>query len=130
MKMKMKNKRIVKSTCLFAALLLAVLFGTSGCDEIFNITVPSWARGNWSINPPGIILNQVTAVEITSKEFIPRDEFSKISFLSDIVEKKEVTLVTLDTVIFDLITVEKGPSNQIKVGILGKGDITLYRKQQ
>ena len=130
MKMKMKNKRIVKSTCLFVALLLAVLFVTSGCDEILINTVPSWARGNWSITPP-IIFNQVTAVEITSKEFIPREGFSLISFLSGNAEKKDVTLVTNNEVIFDLFKVTKGKSsNEIELGLLVGDTITLYRKQQ
>jgi len=121
----MNNKRTVKSICLFISLLLAVLFVTSGCDEVLITTVPSWARGNWSTYKPSEIINQITAVEITSKEFIPRDGLSDYP----LIERRKVTAVIGDTIYFDLMTVEKGEANQIKVGFAGDSIITLYRKQ-
>jgi len=123
----MKNKRTIKKTCLFAALLLAVLFVTSGCSEILNTTVPSWAKGNWYLIDSDSI--RIKAAEITSKEFIPTEHLKNIPLVSSIIERKDVTLVTKTEVIFGEFKVTKGKAaDEIGLGLLlGDSLITLYR---
>jgi len=106
-------------------IILPVLFIT-GCDLFVEMTVPKWAQGSWSLIPESNILLQPEAVKITSKEFIPADDFNAIPGIT----RTDVTLAGSNEVIFDFFKVSKGDSaNQIKLGLVVGGDtITLYKR--
>jgi hypothetical protein len=122
----MKNKRTVRSTCILVLLFIAALFVTSGCSEILNTTVPSWAKGDWYLLDSNTI--RLKAAEITSKEFIPADALKNIPLVSSVIDRKDVTLVTNNEVIFDVFKVTKGKSSgEIELGLLVGETITLYK---
>jgi len=112
----MKNKKIW-----LGLIILVFVFALTSCEDLF--TVPDWAQGKWYLTSVGGSIRPV-AVEITDKEFIPKEELQNPAFT-----RKEVTVVTDTSVVFDVITVKKSGSNiTIEItGGLGGNPITLYK---
>ena len=121
----MKNRCIVLMMPVMI-LAFAMIFGS--CSEVLSFTVPKWAQGTWYATESLGILDGVArpeAVQITAKEFIPKSILDSLPIL----ERKDVTLVTDNTVFFDLIQIKKGiNSSQIEIGVgAASSTITLYK---
>ena len=115
-------------------MILVFVFIISSCD-IFEdaFTIPSWAQGKWyPTEAVDIVLVEVRplAFEITSKEFIPSATLNSLPGVELLgIERKDVTLVSGDTVIFDTFQVQKGGAGEVELGLTGvsTGTITFYR---